>query len=102
MDTTTMTIVVSCHVVDLMDISLGIILLNCWGWRRKLNENGVDFSLIFPEKITGVSLESRIFEVSAHFDDVCDSQCRQIMSTPLVPPFLILQSLTDLALIVSF
>lgn len=102
MNATTITIVVASHVIDLMDITLSVVFLNGWGWRWEFNENCVDFALVLSEQIAGISLESGVFEISTHFNDMCYSQSWKIMLTPLSPPILIFKGLSDLAFIIGF
>ena len=101
MNASAASVVVTSHVVDLTNIALGIELLDGWCWWWKLDENGIDFVLILSEKFTCVALKSWVLEVGTHFNDMCNSQGREVMSSPLLPPFLIFQSFSNLTFVIS-
>lgn len=102
MDASTVSVVISSHVVYLTDISLRIVLFDCRGWWWQLNENCINFTFVWSEKINSISLKSWIFEIGTHFNQMGNSQCRKIMFTPFVPPICILQGFSDLSLVIIF
>ncbi len=101
MNATAILIVVIGHVVYLTNVALSVVFLNGRSWWWQLNENCIDFALIFSEGLTSVTLKSWVLEVCTHFNDVCNSQCGKVMLSPFVPPFKILQSFTDLPFAVN-